>query len=134
MLTETERYSIINISKLCSKNKHIDVKIEKRGKLFLLKYFQATNEWEISDVWCWTLWFLLIKSKQNQFNSHSLLLPRSITVVGEGESSDPQSLESSQHSKTGANGVAGFHGDNAGYLTVLVRINQLCKTKENYFY
>ena len=27
MLMETERYSIINISKLCSKNKHIDVKI-----------------------------------------------------------------------------------------------------------
>ena len=47
--------------------------------------------------------------------------------MGEGESSDPKSLESSEHSQAGTNGVARFHGDNAGYLTVLVRINQLCK-------
>ena len=46
MLIETESYSIINISKLCSKNKHIDVKIlEKKRNLqlmeFLLKYSKA---------------------------------------------------------------------------------------------
>ena len=47
--------------------------------------------------------------------------------MGEGESSDPESLESSKHPQAGTNGVARFHGDNAGYLSVLVRINQLCK-------
>ena len=53
--------------------------------------------------------------------------------MGEGESSDPKSLESSEDSQTGTNGVARFHGDNAGYLAVLMRINQLCKKKYNYF-
>ena len=53
--------------------------------------------------------------------------------MGEGESSDPKSLESSEDSQTGTNGVARFHGDNAGYLAVLMRINQLCKKKHNYF-
>ena len=53
--------------------------------------------------------------------------------MGEGESSDPKSLESSEDSQTGANGVARFHGDNAGYLAVLMRINQLCEKKNNYF-
>ena len=49
--------------------------------------------------------------------------------MGEGESSDPESLESSKHPQAGTNGVARFHGDNAGYLSVLVRINQLCKRR-----
>ena len=53
--------------------------------------------------------------------------------MGEGESSDPESLESSKHPQAGTNGVARFHGDNAGYLAVLMRINQLCKKKHNYF-
>ena len=45
--------------------------------------------------------------------------------MGEGESSDPKSLESSEHAQAGTNRVARLHGDHARYLSVLVRINQL---------
>ena len=44
--------------------------------------------------------------------------------MGESEGPDSQPLERPQHSQTGAYRVTRLHSNNAGYLAVLVSINQ----------